>query len=89
MDSIAGTINTVTEKQGEAMDYLVYFWNNLVAALVPRVQLQRTKNLHLSYLNWWSDPRVLLVSMIAVYCSRQETKDINRYLTITKRKGYG
>jgi len=51
MDSIAGTINTVTEKQGEAMDYLVYFWNNLVAALVPRLQLQRTKNLHLSHLN--------------------------------------
>jgi len=25
MDSIADTTNTVMEKQGEAMDYLVYF----------------------------------------------------------------
>jgi hypothetical protein len=86
MDGITGTRNTVTEKQWEAMEWLVL--NKLLAALVPRLQLQRTKNFHLTRLNWWTDQRGLLLSMIAVYCSWQETKDGNRYLIITKRKGY-
>ena len=31
MHSIADTTKTVTEKQGETMDYLVYFLNKLLA----------------------------------------------------------